>query len=62
MGWTNSHLHRFEIQSIVRGDPELLCDDPDSFIGTNSLGTKVSDIVPQLAGYQRVVPIVSRWA
>jgi hypothetical protein len=47
MGWTNSHLHRFEIQGVVCGDPELLCDDPDSFVGTNSLETKVSDIVPQ---------------
>jgi len=47
MGWTNSHLHRFEIQGIVCGDPELICDDPDSFVGTNSLETMVSDIVPQ---------------
>jgi len=47
MGWTNSHLHRFEIQGIVCGDPELLCDNPDSFVGTNSVETMVSDIVPQ---------------
>jgi hypothetical protein len=47
MGWTNSHLHRFEIQGIACGDPELICDDPDSFVGTNSLETMVSDIVPQ---------------
>ena len=46
MGWTNSHLHRFEIQGIVCGDPELLCDDPECFVGTNSLETMVSDIVP----------------
>lgn len=45
MGWTNSHLHRFEILGIVHGDPELLCGNPDSFVGTNSLDTMVSDIV-----------------
>jgi hypothetical protein len=47
MGWTNSHLHRFEIHGIVCGDPVLLCDNPDCFVGTNSLQTKVSDLVPQ---------------
>ena len=47
MGWTNSHLHQFEIQGIVCGDPELLCEDGDCFVGTNSLKTMVSDIVPQ---------------
>jgi len=47
MGWTNSHLHQFEIQGIVCGDPELIAGDPDSFVGTNSLETMVSDIVPQ---------------
>jgi len=47
MGWTNSHLHRFEIEGLVCGDPELLCDDPECFVGTNSLETMVSDIVPR---------------
>ena len=47
MGWTNSHLHRFEILGIVHGDPELLCGNPDCFVGTNSLETMVSEIVPQ---------------
>ena len=47
MGWTNSHLHQFELQGIVCGDPELLCEDGDCFVGTNSLKTMVSDIVPQ---------------
>lgn len=47
MGWTNSHLHQFEIQGIVHGDPELVCDNPDSFVGDNSLETRVSDIVPE---------------
>jgi len=47
MGWTNSHLHQFEIQGIVCGDLELLSGECDSFVGTNSLETMVSDIVPQ---------------
>ena len=47
MGWTNSHLHRFEIQGIVCGDPELVCDNPESFVGINSRETMVSQIVPQ---------------
>jgi hypothetical protein len=47
MGWTNSHLHRFEIQGIVCGDPELVCDNPESFVGTNSRETMVSQVVPQ---------------
>jgi hypothetical protein len=47
MGWTNSHLHRFEILGIVHGDPELLCGNPDCFAGTNSLEAMVSEIVPQ---------------
>ena len=47
MGWKNCHLYRFEIQGLVHADPELFCDDPDSFVGVNSLETKISDIVPQ---------------
>lgn len=47
MGWTNSHLHQFEIEGIVCGDPELLCDDPECFVGTNSREAMISRIVPQ---------------
>jgi hypothetical protein len=47
MGWTNSHLHRFEIQGIVCGDPELVCDNPESFVGINSREAMVSQMVPQ---------------
>ena len=46
MGWTNSHLHRFEIQGIVCGDPELL-----AAAGTAKL----------FVASQCVVPVVSRW-
>jgi hypothetical protein len=47
MGWTNSHLHRFEIGGVCYGDPELLCE---GFQGeeppVNSLRIKISKIVP----------------
>jgi hypothetical protein len=46
MGWTNSHLHQFEIGGVRYGDPELLCDDFDDETPVNSLETKVSQIVP----------------
>lgn len=46
MGWTNSHLHRFEILGIVHGDPVLLCGNPDCFVGRNSLETMISEVVP----------------
>ena len=47
MGWTNSHLHQFEMQGLVCGDPELVCDNPESFVGINSRETLISQIVPQ---------------
>jgi hypothetical protein len=32
MGWTNSHLHQFEIGGLYFGDPELLNEDiPDDY-------------------------------
>lgn len=48
MGWTNSHLHQFEIAGVRHGDPELLCEDwQDEIQPVNSLRTKVSKIVPK---------------
>lgn len=47
MGWTNSHLHRFEILGMVYGDPVLLCGNSDCFVGMNSLERKISDVVPR---------------
>ncbi len=47
MGWTNSHLHHFEINGERYGDPELLdngFEDSDFF---DSNATKISDIVPK---------------
>lgn len=47
MGWTNSHLHRFEIGGVCYGDPELLCEGfLDDEPPVNSLRIKISQIVP----------------
>ena len=47
MGWTNSHLHQFEIGGVRYGDPELIYEGwEDEEPPVNSLRTKVSKIVP----------------
>jgi hypothetical protein len=47
MGWTNSHLHQFQIDGDRYGDPELLeCGEPD-FGYVDSTVTKISEIVPK---------------
>lgn len=47
MGWTNSHLHQFEIGGVRHGDPELIYEGwEDEEPPVNSLRTKVSKIVP----------------
>jgi hypothetical protein len=45
MGWTNSHLHQFEIDGERYGDPELLNDGFEDFECIDSTKTMVSDIV-----------------
>lgn len=46
MGWTNSHLHQFEIFEKRYGDPELLDDGFDDFECIDSTKTRISDITP----------------
>jgi hypothetical protein len=46
MGWTNSHLHHFEIKGKRYGDPELLSGGFDDFEGVDSRGTMISDLIP----------------
>ena len=46
MGWTNSHLHQFEIDGQRHGNPELLDDGFMDFECVNSTVTRISDIVP----------------
>jgi len=45
MGWTNSHLHQFEIDGECYGNPELLDDGFMDFECLDSTVTKISDIV-----------------
>jgi hypothetical protein len=47
MGWTNSHLHQFEIKDTRYGDPALLADDFEDFEWVDSTVTMVSDILPK---------------
>jgi hypothetical protein len=47
MGWTNSHLHDFEIKGKRYGDPELIDDGFADFECEDSTCTRISDIVPK---------------
>ena len=47
MGWTNSHLHQFEIKGKRFGDPELLDDGFDDFECKDSTRTMLSEILPK---------------
>ncbi len=44
MGWTNSHLHQFEIAGSRYTDPRLVMDDPGAI---DYSGLRVSDLVAQ---------------
>jgi hypothetical protein len=45
MGWTNSHLHQFEIAGSRYTDPRFMMDDGDDFGATDYSGLRVSDLV-----------------
>jgi hypothetical protein len=47
MGWTNSHLHQFEIDGERHGDPELIDDGFEDFECVDSTIRKISAIVPK---------------
>lgn len=47
MGWTNSHLHQFEITGKRYGDPELLDDGFEDFQCVDSTKTNLSQILPR---------------
>ena len=46
MGWTNSHLHSFEIGDQPYGDPMLLQENFEEFDYEDSTCTRLSDILP----------------
>lgn len=45
MGWTNSHLHQFEIKGRIYGDPELLDDGMGDIEFVDALESKLSNHV-----------------
>jgi DNA-binding transcriptional regulator YdaS (Cro superfamily) len=45
MGWTNSHLHQFEIAGSRYTDPRFMMDDLDDFGAIDYSGLRVSDLV-----------------
>jgi hypothetical protein len=51
MGWTNSHLHHFQIGKQLYGDPTLMADNFEDMDYRDSTQTKLSDILPR-AGKQ----------
>lgn len=46
MGWTNSHLHRFEIQGLLYGGPRLMDDPFEDREFVDSTRTLLSKILP----------------
>jgi SOS-response transcriptional repressor LexA len=47
MGWTNSHLHQFEIAGRRYTDPRFMMDDLDDFGAVDYRGVRVSDLVSE---------------
>ncbi len=47
MGWTNSHLHQFNINSERYGDPELLDDGFEDDVFVDSTDLKIDQILPK---------------
>lgn len=47
MGWTNSHLHRFQIGEKRYADPMLMEEDMDEYGYIESTTTMLSEIVPK---------------
>src|SRR5476651_34944 len=47
MGWTNSHLHHFEVEKQLYGDPMLIGDNFEDMEYADSTTTNLSDIIPE---------------
>src|SRR4051794_6858769 len=47
MGWTNSHMHHFRIDSTLYGDPRLLAETFGELRYKDSTTTRLSDILPE---------------
>src|SRR5260370_579605 len=49
MGWTNSHLHHFEVGDQLYGDPMLLQENFEEMEYEDSTTTNLSEIIPENA-------------
>ncbi|HZD51473.1 MAG TPA: helix-turn-helix domain-containing protein [Woeseiaceae bacterium] len=47
MGWTNSHLHQFEIAGRQYADPRFMMNDLDDFGALDYSGVRVSDLTSE---------------
>ena len=47
MGWTNSHMHQFEIADTRYTDPRFMMDELDDFGAIDYSGMRVSDLVSE---------------
>ena len=47
MGWTNSHLHQFEIADTRYTDPRFMMNDFEDFGAMDYSGMRVSDLVSE---------------
>ena len=47
MGWTNSHLHHFQIDGTRFGDPMLMEEDFDEMSYQDSTITKIREVLPR---------------
>jgi hypothetical protein len=55
MGWTNSHLHRFQVGNTEYGDPDLLDATAREYAFEDSTGTKMSSILPKTGKRLRIL-------
>jgi thioredoxin-dependent peroxiredoxin len=63
MGWTNSHLHQFQIKGEPYGDPELLDNGFDDFECEDSTTTMLNEFLPKtsLGVVEGVVIVMLRY-
>ncbi len=48
MGWTNSHLHHFDVDGQLFGDPELIAENFHEMSYRDSTITLLSEVVPEV--------------
>jgi hypothetical protein len=54
MGWTNSHLHQFEIADVRYTDPRFIMGDFDDFGALDYSGIRIGDLVSRIGSKLRM--------